>query len=469
MQARLKNAALGGERVSEQAPARGQDTEHTAQKGPKAGQVSGVAPRKAALAALEASFLRRQPLDEAFDPLRAKLTPADAGLAWAICQEVAREHLRLKTLKQAFLKRRLPKNAAAGNLILDIALVQLLKMDGAPHAVITTAVELAKRDKRPAVRTLANLINGVLRNVQRRRDAGDLYLPPPIKALPQWLAQRWQKQFGYDGAVQLAEAFLTPPGLHITPKNAAAMDALLAHPEALKRGSGVHFPPGTSPMILPGFQTGGFWVQDRCAAVPAAMLAPEDGAACYDLCAAPGGKTLQLAAMGADVTAIDIAGARLAKLSENLRRTGLPAKTEKADLLEWTAPAPAPFILLDAPCTALGTFQRHPDVLHHRRAADLEAMAERQSALLDTAWKALSPGGTLVYAVCSLEPEEGSQQIDAFLARTPGAKITPVKPSDFTLAAGCETTNGCLLTAPHFLMQNGGGDGFFIAKLTRNS
>lgn len=411
--------------------------------------------------------MRYQPLDEAFEPLRAKLTPADAGLAWAICQEVAREHLRLKILKQAFLKRKLPKNAAAANIILDIALVQLLKMDGAPHAVISTAVELAKRDKRAAVRTVSKLVNGVLRNVQRRRDAGDLYLPPPIKALPQWLAQRWQKQFGQEGAVKLAEAFLTPPKLHISPKNAEAMEALLGHPDAEKRGSGVQFPPGTSPMILPMFQTGGFWVQDRCAAVPAALLAPGAGDLCYDLCAAPGGKTLQLAAMGADVTAVDISPARLAKLKENLKRTDLPATTQQADLLDWTAPAPAKYILLDAPCSALGTFQRHPDVLHHRRAGDLVGAAERQSALLDTAWKALSPGGTLVYAVCSLEPEEGAQQIAAFLARTPEASITPVKPSDVNLPDGCETSDGCLLTAPHLLPQSGGGDGFFVAKVTR--
>lgn len=432
-------------------------------------QPSGLAPRRAALTALEACFFHGKPLDEAFEAHRSKLSASDAGLAWAICQEVARERLRLKVLKQAFLKRPLPKNAAAGGLILDIALVQLLKMDGAPHAVISTAVDLAKRDKRPAVRTLSKLINGVLRNVQRKRDDGALYLPPPIKALPQWLAQRWQKQFGQNGAAQLADCVLAPPALHISAGSQAAFDALASHTGARRIGQTLQFPAGTSPTSLPGFEAGVFWAQDRSASLPAQILAPSEGAFCYDLCAAPGGKTLQLAAMGAQVMAVDIANHRLDRLRDNLKRTGLSAEIEVADLTDWIPPAPAPFVLLDAPCTALGTFQRHPDVLHQRRAGDVAGSAARQSALLDAAWKALASGGSLVYAVCSLEPEEGPDQITAFLARTPDATVTPLEPSAHHLPVDCSLSSGALQLAPHRLAQSGGGDGFFIAKLRRNA
>lgn len=430
---------------------------------------SGVAPRRAALTALEACFFRHQPLDDAFEPMRAKLSPSDAGLAWAICQEVAREKLRLKILKQSFLKRNLPKNAAAASLILDIGLVQLLKMDGAPHAVISTAVDLAKSDKRPAVRTLAKLINGVLRSAQRRNDAGDLYWPPAAKAMPHWLMQRWQTQFGRAGAVQLAEAFLTPPALHLTAKNDAANTALSQAAGARRVGAGVQFAPGTSPVTLPGFKDGDFWVQDRAAAVPAQALGPPAGAFCYDLCAAPGGKTLQLAAMGADVMAIDLSKDRLERLKDNLKRTGLTAEVEDADLLEWTPPAPAHYILLDAPCTALGTFQRHPDVMHHRRGGDVEAIGKTQAKLLDAAWKALSPGGFLVYSVCSLEPEEGPGQISAFLKRTDSAFVTPLEPMDYGLPPDCALEDGTLITPPQLLRKTGGGDGFFIAKLKRKA
>jgi 16S rRNA (cytosine967-C5)-methyltransferase len=436
---------------------------------PTSTKKSGVAPRRAALTALEACFFRHQPLDDAFEPLRAKLSPSDAGLAWAICQEVARERLRLKTLKQSFLKRNLPKNAAAASLILDIGLVQLLKMDGAPHAVISTAVDLAKSDKRPAVRTLAKLINGVLRSAQRRNDAGDLYWPPAIKALPHWLVQRWQTQFGKDGAAQLADAFLTPPGLHVTPKTREASAALAAAQGAQGISGSIQFPSGTSPMSLPGFHEGAFWVQDRAATLPARALAPPPGAFCYDLCAAPGGKTMQLAAMGADVMAIDISKDRLAKVLENLKRTGLHADVVEEDLLEWIPPAPAQSVLLDAPCTALGTFQRHPDVVHHRKAGDVEAIGKTQARLLDAAWKAVAPGGALVYAVCSLEPEEGPGQISAFLQRTADAIITPLEPQAYGLPDTCSQKDGTLITAPHFLQKTGGGDGFFIAKLTRKA
>ncbi|MEM9880849.1 MAG: transcription antitermination factor NusB [Pseudomonadota bacterium] len=430
---------------------------------------TGLACRRASLRALEACFFRGQPLDDAFAPLRTSLSASDAGLAWAICQEVARERLRLKTLKTAFLKRGLPKNAAAVGMILDIALVQLLKLDVAPHAAISTAVELAKRDKRPAVKSHAKLINGVLRNALRKRAAGALYLPPAHKALPDWLVKRWRSQYGQAGIEALAQCYLTSPPLHVTAKSPDAQGQLLRHSSAFDFKAHAAFPAGTALTDLPGFESGAIWAQDRCAALPALILNPPKGAVCYDLCAAPGGKTMQLAAMGADVVAVDSSKTRLERLKQNLKRTNMQAEIVHANVSDWVPPVAADYILLDAPCTALGTFQRHPDVVHHRRAVDITSRAALQADILRGAWKALNPGGVLVYAVCSLEPEEGEALLDAFVSEAGDAERVPITAEDYGLPKLCETPSGGIATAPHHVMESGGGDGFYIAKLRRKT
>lgn len=432
-------------------------------------KIDGLKARQAALWALSACFERGQPLDEAFAQHRTRLSGSDAGLAWAICQQVARERLRFRRLKRAFVKRSLPKKAADANLILDIALVQLLMMNVAPHAAISIAVEQAKAHKVPAVKAVAGLINGVLRNVMRRKDDGRLTLPPPVTALPDWLNARWTARYGAGGAAKLAQAYLSEPGLHVSARDAAGFDALQGVPGFKNAGGSAIFPAGTSPTALPGFEDGGYWVQDRAAALPARILAPEAGALCYDLCAAPGGKTLQLAAMGAQVHALDVSPERLDRLAQNLERTGLSADIEAADVRDWLPPVAADYVLLDAPCTALGTFQRRPDVLHHRREKDFAGAAALQAQLLDKAWTALAPGGCLVYAVCSLEPEEGRAQIDAFLARQADAILLRLDPDAYALPAECADGSGALVTPPYLFAGNGGADGFFIAKLKRKA
>ncbi len=429
---------------------------------PPASDTIGLAPRRAALAALKACFEQGRPLDKAFAPNRERLGPKDAGLGWAICQQVARERLRLKQLKRGFLRRPLPKKAADAGLILDIALTEILMLGSAPHGAINAAVELTKRHKLPAVKAVSGLVNGVLRNVLRRQEDGSLHLPPAEKALPPWLAKRWQKR----DAGALATLYLEEPQLTITPKTAAAREVLISA-DGQAVGRSVTFPPGTAPQRLPGYAEGAFWVQDRAAALPACILAPKPGALCYDLCAAPGGKTLQLAAMGAQVHAVDISETRLARLKDNLDRTGLSADSEVADLLDWLPPIAAPFVLLDAPCTALGTFRRHPDVLHHRRESDIADAATRQLALLEKAWTALMPGGQLVYAVCSLEPEEGRDVVDAFAENRDDAALITLDPKDWDLPTECADGAGALVTLPHLFTEIGGADGFFIAKLER--
>ncbi|WP_174275009.1 RsmB/NOP family class I SAM-dependent RNA methyltransferase, partial [Sphingomonas bacterium] len=228
----------------------------------------------------------------------------------------------------------------------------------------------------------------------------------------------------------------------------------------------LRLPPGTRPADLPGFDAGEFWVQDIAASLAARLLGPGEGAHVIDLCAAPGGKTLQLAAAGWRVTAVDLSGPRLKRLHENLRRTGLAAEIVVADALTFSPAAPADAVLLDAPCSATGIFRRHPDVLHRVRPRAIVAMAERQQAMLARAAAAVRPGGLLVYAVCSLEPQEGEQAIEDFLVRQPGFAIEPVAPGE--LPDGIvPSARGTVRVLPGMLEAAGGADGFFIARLRK--
>jgi 16S rRNA (cytosine967-C5)-methyltransferase len=214
---------------------------------------------------------------------------------------------------------------------------------------------------------------------------------------------------------------------------------------------------------LPGFAEGAWWVQDLAASLPARMLADVDGTV-LDLCAAPGGKTLQLAAQGKMVTAVDASESRLARLRENLSRTGLPAEVVRADLRDWAPPAPVDAVLLDAPCSATGIFRRHPDVLHRVRPALIAETAALQAALLARAADWVRPGGTLLYATCSLEPEEGEVQLRRFLGARSDYAVDPPRPGELPVDA---TAEGFVRTTPATLAELGGCDGFFIARLRR--
>jgi 16S rRNA (cytosine967-C5)-methyltransferase len=215
----------------------------------------------------------------------------------------------------------------------------------------------------------------------------------------------------------------------------------------------------------PGFAEGGWWVQDASAAIPARLLGVRPGETALDLCAAPGGKTLQLAAAGAQVTALDRSAARLKRLTENLARTGLSAEVVAADATQWADRRRFDAVLLDAPCSATGTFRRHPDVLWAARPADIVTLSALQARLLDAAAQRVNAGGRLVYCVCSLEPEEGQSQVDAFLVRTPGFALDPIGPGEGGAPDASLTPGGSLRILPHH--RPGGTDGFFIARLRR--
>ncbi|MBX3565443.1 MAG: methyltransferase domain-containing protein [Sphingomonas sp.] len=408
----------------------------------------GVPARRAALQLLDAVLRRGLALEAALDKAASGLPPSDRGLAHAIAAETLRRLPDLDALIDGATQRPLPDDAKA-RFALRIALVQALCLGTPGHAAIATVLPLVDGGPR-------KLVHGVFGTVTR---SGALLPEPPT--LPDAVALRWHAAWG-DQMIEDAElAIAAPPPLDLT----------LRLPVELEEAIGLlpghaRLPAGTSVMELPGFEEGGFWVQDLAASLPARLIGKGQGTA-LDLCAAPGGKTLQLAAAGWDVTAVDVSESRLARLRDNLDRTGLDAKIVTADLLLWKPEEPADAVLLDAPCSATGIFRRHPDVLHRVRPSLIAEMAELQGKLLHRASQWVKPGGTLVYATCSLEPQEGEQQLERFLTHHNDYAIDPVRADELPEGVG-PLENGTLRLHPGMLAEQGRLDGFFIARLRRN-
>jgi 16S rRNA (cytosine967-C5)-methyltransferase len=290
---------------------------------------------------------------------------------------------------------------------------------------------------------------------------------PEVPTLPAPYAERWAAAYGADAAQAIALTLTGEPPTDLSLRHPADTDALAGALEATALAT-AHLRTARRGGIgdWPGFAEGQWWVQDLAASLPARLLGDVRGRAVVDLCAAPGGKTLQLAAAGAKVTAVDIAEKRLARLTENLARTGLSAEAVVADARRWTPPAAVDHVLLDAPCSASGIFRRHPDVLHLKGGRDLGPLLDLQGELLDHAAGWLPPHGRLIYCVCSLEPEEGERQIEAFLARYDNFRLDPVAADE--LPAGlAPQPEGWVRTLPGDLAAGGGLDGFFIARLAR--
>ncbi len=351
-----------------------------------------------------------------------------------------------------------------GRQILRLMATELLFAGTPPHAAVDLGVRLAQGAKSTA--RLAGLVNAVGR---RLAEGGAAIVAAQDAAglnQPAWLGARLARDWGADAARAIALAHLAPAPHDLTPK--AEADA-----EALARELGARLMPTGSVRLserpqlsaLPGYATGAWWVQDAAAALPARLIRAPQGRRVLDLCAAPGGKTMQLAAAGARVTALDLSEARMRRLSENLRRTGLAAETVMADALAWTPDAPFDAVLLDAPCTATGTIRRHPDLPLRTDGSGLPELIALQGRLLDRAFGWLAPGGTLVFCTCSLLRDEGEAQADAFLARTPGAALAPIMsdeaiPPEFV-------ADGRLRTRPDQWAEFGGVDGFFAARFVR--
>ncbi|QJU56909.1 RsmB/NOP family class I SAM-dependent RNA methyltransferase [Sphingomonas sp. AP4-R1] len=423
---------------------------------PASSLAPGVAARAAALRLLDGVLRRGLPLESLLDKATRGLDlPEDRALAHAIAGAVLRHLTDLDLAIDSATRQRLPDDAKA-RFVLRIALAQTILMGTPPHAAIATALPLVDGGPR-------KLVHGVFGSLTR----GGAILPQPPH-LPEDVAARWGEAWGDDvvEAAMRSSAALAPLDLSLRAVSETAVWAERLGAVSLAPGH-LRLPAGTRIAELEGFADGAFWAQDIAAAIPARLLGAGEGLSVLDLCAAPGGKTMQLAAARWRVTAVDAAETRVKRLRENLQRMKMTVDVRIGDALTFAPEEPVDAVLLDAPCSATGIFRRHPDVLHRVRPRAIQQMAERQQAMLVRAAGALKPGGRLVYAVCSLEPEEGERTIEAFLASHGGFRIEP--PVDGELPAGIAAgPEGWVRVLPGTLEAEGGADGFFIARLRQD-
>jgi 16S rRNA (cytosine967-C5)-methyltransferase len=421
---------------------------------------AGVEARLAAGILLNAALEGRNGLDAALSFREvAGLPGPDRAFARAVAMAALR---RLGEIDQ-ILDRRLRKAPPlAIRTILRVALAQTLVLETPAFAAVSTAVKLAERD--PKTRPYKNLVNAVLRGVGR--DGPGLTVAE--SNLPDWLAARWRATYGEPILLGLALSTRDEPptDLSVKPGVDAAALADQLDGEVLPGGT-VRTGRRGDIAAWPGFEAGDWWVQDAAAALPARLLAVKPGESAVDLCAAPGGKTLQLAAAGAQVVAIDRSDSRLKRLRANFERTRLPVEVVACPAEDWDDDRTFDAVLLDAPCTATGTYRRNPEVLRATRPADVAKLADVQHRLLDAAAERVKPGGRLVYCVCSLEREEGETQVIAFLRRNPAFRTAPADPAALGAPAEALTPEGWLRLLPSQWPERGGLDGFFIARLDR--
>lgn len=411
--------------------------------------VEGLGARRAALQMLDAVLRRGQTLDSAASRERA-LPGADHALALAIAGEALRRLPDLDALIDSATRQRLPDDSKP-RMVLRLALAQKIGLSTPDHALVATALPLVDGGPR-------RLVHGVLGTLLRRG-----VQPSNAPHLPAAVEDRWRAAWGEDAVEAARRQIANRPPLDLTFADDAEAQAYAAEHGGVSLAANHVRLESSSVPNLPGYASGRWWVQDLAASLPARLI--RAGARdVLDLCAAPGGKTMQLASAGHRVTATDSSESRLARLCENLDRTHLGAKLVRADALEWEPDGKFDAILLDAPCSATGTFRRHPEVLYRARPAIVAQNAGLQSQLLVRASRWLKPGGTLIYSVCSLEPQEGEEVVEAFVAqRDDFTSDRPTDLPDFVQAS----ERGFIRILPGLLEEQGGLDGFFIARLVR--
>ena len=393
----------------------------------------------------------------------AGLEPRDRAFARAIAATVFRRSGQIKAVLKPFVRK---APTAPVQAVLRTAVAQIVFMEVPPHAAVSESVEVLK--SRKTTQGFANFANAVLRKVVEEGKKIAAATPPKAN-IPGWIRGEWERSYGKIPMTKIAVQLIKDPGLDLTVTQnredlAAATGGTPVGQQSLRLKS------IGDVTALPEFEAGSWWAQDLAAAQPAQILMRQfsdlKDVRVLDMCAAPGGKTLQMAAARMNVTAVDKSGGRLKRLEENLARTKLSATVIQKDALELEA-EPFPAVLLDAPCSATGTFRRHPDVLHNRSPKSVADLVRLQDKLLPKAASLTAPGGVLVYAVCSLQPDEGLPRIMKFLEEVPDFCLIPILSLPGLDLPPARFEGGVVRTLPCDLPKSGGLDGFFIAALRR--
>ncbi|MDQ7248516.1 RsmB/NOP family class I SAM-dependent RNA methyltransferase [Dongia sedimenti] len=440
---------------------------------PKSAATREVSARGVALDLLARVLEQKRPLEEAFErhPDLPKLENRDRQFVRALTSATLRHLGRIDRIIALCMERPLPNKARAVTDILRLGAAQLLVLGTPAHAAVDSAVALTAQLGGAA--GYKGLVNAVLRRIAGEGEALLAQVPPGVASLPDWLWASWVWTYGEEQAAKIAGALLDEPPLDFSVKRPAerAQWAEALHARVMPGGSlrrAAHDP--ERPQRLdeaPGFAEGAWWVQDFAASLPVKLLGDLVGKRVLDLCAAPGGKTMQLAAAGAIVTALDRSEDRLQRLQQNLDRLGLSAECAAADATRWDAAGDFDIVLLDAPCSSTGTLRRHPDVAWLKDPRDIKKLAAAQNRLIDAAVRLTRPGGTVLYCVCSLQPEEGPERIAAALARHESLRRAPLTEAEVFGLREVLTPEGDLRTLPCHLASEGGMDGFYAARLVK--
>jgi 16S rRNA (cytosine967-C5)-methyltransferase len=423
---------------------------------------AGLAARRAALAILSAIFDEARPFDETLMRAQAAaLAPRDRAFVLALVQTCLRRKGESEAIIARFLSKKLPRKSGNASLILLLGTTQLLYLAMPPHAVIDLAVTLAREDRNAT--HFANLINAVLRKLADVKP-----IDRPRLNVPDWLWRRWTKNYGNSTAEAIARTHATEPPLDLSVKSAAQDWAKTLNGSVLPTGSVRLAARSGTIETLAGFEDGAWWVQDAAAALPVLLLGDVAGKTVLDLCAAPGGKTAQLASRGAKVTAVDQSAPRMARVKQNLDRLNLVAELHIADVMDFSPDRVFDAVLLDAPCSATGTIRRHPELPFIKSERQIADLVDLQARLFAQAAKFVSPGGSLIYCSCSLEPEEGEEQAERFLGGHPDYRRVPLMAEAVAGESQFITAKGDLRTLPSMNIGSDQGlDGFYAARLRK--
>mgnify|MGYP000532481581 CR=1 FL=1 len=434
-------------------------------KPPRRPSKEGLAPRACALDAFGQILGRGRSMDDALNGHDgfSRLIPSERAFARTLIRTTLRHWGQADDLIKTCLERPLPKRATGVKDLLRLGIAQLLFMDTAAHAAVGSTVALAQTQGHGPHK---GLINAILRRLGRDGKAMVQAQDAARLNTPDWLWESWTQTYGEKTCRLIAEAHMNEPALDITPKGDVEKWAQALGAEVLPTGTLrlVRAGPVTK---LPGFAEGAWWVQDAASALPARLLGDIKGKRVLDLCAAPGGKTAQIAAAGARVTALDRSEKRLARLRENLTRLNLEAETVIADAARWKPAEPADAVLLDAPCSSTGTIRRHPDIAYLKRPEDVTKLAQVQERLLEAALDMVRPGGILIYATCSLQPEEGLDRVRALIVGGAPVERLSIAVEELGGMAELITPDGDLRSLPYHLGAQGGMDGFYCARLKK--